>query len=311
MINPQKTVRDAKQWLKRGGGTFTALDFGRDLFLDPQTRDSLLDDFCKEGLIEYSGSKRGHFSIVNSECRVMDLENCSIEYEPVYLPLGLSDLCGIMKKNVVVIGGAPNAGKTALALDTAFKNLKVNGGAYDEVHCFNSEMIDGEMKKRRDAYDNRPHKWKGFIPYERTSHFAPVIVPDGLNIIDYLEIDGDKYHMAGTMVKQIWERLTTGICVIFMQKNQGAANIRGGASIGDKPRLVVQLDWESGYTIAKITKCKLPLGTYNAQGQECDCLIHGGSVIENCTGWRWLDDKTRQTLNEMYASTRAKDEQLL
>ena len=307
MTNIKQTVRQAKEWLCRGGGQFTATQFGRDLMLDPHTRDMLLEDFCKEGLIEQSGNRRGNYVIVNTECRVMDLDNAKMDYEPVYLSLGLSDMCGVMKKNVVILGGAPNSGKTALAFDMCFNNLKCNGGAYDQVHYFNSEMIDGEMKKRRDAYNHLSHKWQGFIPYERTSNFGPVIVPDGLNIIDYLEIEGDQYHMAGTMVKQIWERLTTGIAIVFMQKNAGSGHIRGGHQIGDKPRLVVQLDWESGYTIAKITKCKLPKLAYNPQGQECDFTIERGSVVTNCTGWRWVDDKARKDLNSIYASVRASE----
>jgi len=294
----------AKDWVDaQPAGEFSAFVFGKELMLgeNPEIRDMVLRDLVTMGKIEPCGDRRGQYRSVVKDCRKMDWENADVEYYPVWFPLELHSICGVQKKNVVVLAGETNAGKTATVIEIIHRNLKVNGGAHEKINLFNSEMGDGELRQRLMNVDNRKEGWYGLNAYERTRDFHQVIDPDGFNVIDYLEVS-DKFFLVAGWIQKIHERLNDGIAVICIQKDKGRETPRGGDFTLEKSRLAVSLFYNHGVNSCKIIKCKLPVGGINPQGMERDFFVDRGRKIVSRSDWRYLTEKERSDLWSLYES---------
>lgn len=283
-------------------GEFSAFGFGKELGLSstPDVLNMVLCDLVKDGIIEPCGSKRGQYRVVQNECREMDWHNAVTAYYPISLPLKIHEMCGVQKKNVIIVAGETNAGKTAFAVDTIHQNLRCNGGSHEQIRLYNSEMGDGELRQRVMTLDNRPGAWTGFRAFERSRDFHQVIDPNGFNVIDYLEVANDFFRVA-EWIQRIHERLNEGIAIICLQKPKGKDVGRGGEFSLEKARLAISLFYNHGIHSCKIVKCKLPLGLHgNPQGMECDyCLEKGGRPVRK-ESWRYLTEKERCDLWKKY-----------
>lgn len=81
-----------------------------------------------------------------------------------------------------------------------------------------------------------------FKVYRRFDNFADVILPDGLNVIDYLRTDMEKSYAVSNKLVEINKKLKTGIAVVAMQKPPGRKVAFGGTSTAWEPALYVSLD---------------------------------------------------------------------
>jgi flagellar hook-basal body complex protein FliE len=190
-------------------------------------------------------NKIQHFAKDN--CNKIDWFNAKPDnvYQVIW-PMGIHEWVNIFPKNIAVIGGASNAGKTAFLLNVAYDNrLK------QPVKYFSSEMGPEELRLRLQLFGHRLRDWECIEFLDRSSNFAPAIDPDALNIIDYLEIT-DNFYQIGGEIKQIFDRLRSGIAVIGIQKKAGTDYARGGEFTLEKARLYMALD----YNVAKIVKGK-------------------------------------------------------
>jgi len=302
-----KLVMRGKSWVTdQPPGEFSAFVFGKELALgeNPEIRDTVLRDLVTMSLIEPCGHRRGQYRAIQSECREMAWQNAVTDYYPIWLPLGIHEICGVQRKNVVIVAGETNAGKTAFIMETIHRNLVFNGGAHKEVRLFNSEMGDGELRQRIMNLDNRVESWQGFRPFERTRDFHQVIDPDGFNVIDYLEVSNE-FFLVADWIQRIHERLNRGVAIICLQKPKGKDVGRGGEFSLEKSRLAVSLFQNHGVHSCKIIKCKLPLGVSNPQGLERDYHIHRGANIKPRTDWRYLTNKEREDLWALYETEAA------
>jgi hypothetical protein len=298
----------AREWVgNQPPGEFSAFVFGKEMMLgeNPEIRDMVLRDLVTECVIEPCGTKRGQYRAVQSDCREMNWQQAETTYYPIWLPLDLHEICGVQPKNVVIIAGETNAGKTALVMETIHRNLAANGGAHDEIRLYNSEMGDGELRQRVMNLDNRQGAWAGFRAFERTRDFHQVIDPDGFNVIDYLEVS-DKFYLVADWIQRIHERLDNGIAIVCIQKPKGKDVARGGEFSLEKSRLAVSLFQNHGVHSCKIIKCKLPRDYSNPQGMERDFTIDRGRTIVPRCDWRYLTAKDRERLWTLYESEAAK-----
>jgi len=79
-----------------------------------------------------------------------------------------------------------------------------------------------ELRMRLELFENcTKDLWKQVRFYERSENFDDVIDPNGINIIDYLEVLDD-FWKVGQQIKAIHDKLKNGIAVIAIQKNKGA-----------------------------------------------------------------------------------------
>ncbi len=199
-----------------------------------------------------------HFAISNAS--EIDWLNAKPDnFYEISWPLGIHEWVNIFPKNIAVIGGASNSGKTAMLLNTAYLN-RLN----HQVKYFSSEMGPEELRLRLQLFGRPLDDWRFIKFYDRSSDFSEVIDPDALNIIDYLEIN-DNFYQIAQQIKDIYDRLKSGIAVIAIQKKAGVDYARGGEFSLEKARLYIALD----YNVAKIVKGK----NWGSHGNPKDVLF--------------------------------------
>ena len=300
-------VLRAKDWLSEScTGDFTDAQIQKELTIpNPELRAQVVADLIRMDLIEPVSGRHGVYARVNRECEDISWRDAQNEWFPLRIPLGLDRLARIERGNIIVVAGEGNAGKTLFGLTFAHDNLKQNGGAHDRVYYFNSEMVDSELRKRLLSLDGPANVWDGLYTKRRNHDFHTVIQPDGVNIIDFLEIS-EKFYAVGEMIKKIHERLTTGVCLIIIQKGKGREYGRGGEFTVEKARLSVSLFNLFGTYMAKIVKCKFPVNEdLNPEGQEMDYNIIRGAQISVKENWRWVTEKDRKALTSQYERDRS------
>lgn len=295
-------VERAQEWLKDTcTGDFSGFLLGKEIGIEsPDDRSLVLSDLTSLGLIEPVRGKHGVYAKVNNGCTRINWREAKEAWYPLSMPFGLHKMCGVRPKNIIIVAGETNAGKTLFALQIAHDNLAQNGGRHTNVLYFNSEMGPDELRARLLKLDSLAGAWDGLEAFEREREFHAVVDPAGLNIIDYLEVS-DKFFLVADWIQKIHAKLTTGVCIICLQKAKGKDTARGGDFTLEKARLALSLSYAHGVNMAKIVKCKNPLhGDMNPQGQEIDYRIVQGSRCDELTPWRWVNEKERKSLLQQY-----------
>ena len=225
--------------------------------------------FKREGLIERHGDKNGCYRRVEGECEDINWLNADDTVLSIRYPFEIERYALTLPKNVIVIAGASNAGKTAYLLNLAEMNMRSH-----KVYYFSSEMGEHEFKKRLSKFDLPLKQWL-FTAKERTSNFADVIRPDDINIIDFLEVY-DEFYKIGFYIKEIYDKLQKGIAVIAIQKNLNTDYGLGGMRGLEKARLYLAME---GGKI-KIVKAKNWTSDINPNGLELSFkLVQGCKFI--------------------------------
>lgn len=275
--------KEVEEWIISQQGLFDVSDIYRDLQISDRDDKKLLTaklrSMLEEQTIQHTG-KTGRYRIVENECEVIKWWDSTDEPLDLGLPLGLSDLTYVLPKSIIVIAGFSNSGKTAFALDF----IRMNMDKYPhQIHYFNSEMGQAELRERLRRFKNtKRNDWKQFTAYERSDNFSDVIHPEGFNVIDYLEVN-DEFWKVGAQIKEIHDKLTTGMAMILLQKKEGA-RMGVGAEFGiHKSRLYLSM--EHGH--AEIVKCKNFANPHvDPNGMSAHFSLTGGYQFEMKTSWR-------------------------
>lgn len=200
------------------------------------------------GVLEKHGERNGCYrKIAKLEESVIDIFSADTTAVPIKLPMGISELVKILPKNIIVIAGEVNSGKSAFLLNCAAQNMNKH-----EVVYFSSEMGGAELKERLQINEKIPFdEWKKCKFVERASDFDVAIRPNAINIVDFLEVH-DEFYKVGGYIKKIFDKLENGIAIIAIQKNPGRDEGLGGARSLEKARLYLSM--KPGEI--KITKAK-------------------------------------------------------
>lgn len=212
-----------------------------------------LNRLCKDKVVVRYGDKDGWFIKNNVECNKIEWQTADIKPVNVRLPLELNRYVNIYPKNIIIVAGEPNSGKTAFCLNTA----KLNIHTRYRIRYFSSEMGATELKLRLMKFnDVSIEEWEKVEFYERSIDFAPLIDPNGINIIDYMELS-DAFYKIAEYTREIYEVLDKGICIIAIQKDKKSETGRGGSFGLEKPRLYLNMGrTEKGENYIKIVKAK-------------------------------------------------------
>lgn len=260
-------VQAVRAWVERTTGRFTAQDVGKECGIDPETRNSILIELVRNRVIEPVTDRNGVYQKFDRNCPLMDWQNADEKPYDIWLPLGLHNMCYVPCGSVVLIAGETNAGKTGFVLKTIFENL-LKG---HEVDYFNNEMSNGELRGRLMRIASSVDAWKGLRPYKRVEDFHAVVNPNGLNVIDYLQIYND-FALIGEKISRIHAALENGIAIICIQKKKNEEYGRGGEFTAERARLALALgyDKETQTRRCRVTKCKMPVDfRNNPDGKEC------------------------------------------
>ena len=255
-------AEEVREWIDfAADGVFAIGDIMQSLRLsgrlDEQNVSQILRRLVSEEKIERTGERRGVFRPIESVCeRIMLTEDVSPGVDIKY-PFGLERLVKTYPKNIVVVAGEPDAGKTAFLLNLAYLNRA------KRVCYFSSEMGKDELVARCKKFNQPLEQWSTEF-FDRAGDFHDVIQPDDINIIDFLEIH-EEFWKVGSMIKKIYDKINNGIAVIALQKNRlkkdKAGNISGEFGLGgyrgvEKARLYLTMGHYKESHYVKIMKGK-------------------------------------------------------
>jgi hypothetical protein len=235
----------------------------------------------KEGLVIKHGTKRGCYRRVEKDYDEFNAEDMELE-DPleIHLPFELESYVEILPKDLIVIAGTPNAGKTALMLNMVYENMdKWN------CHYFSTEMSRPACKRRMVRKDPPPvgGKWK-FKFAENFANFEDIIKPDDLNFLDYVEQnEGEAFKIPGILAK-IQRKLRNGVAIVALQKNEGVPWAIGGQQTKAKPSLFLTTETDYPGNIMRVIKAK-HFKDFNPNGFCMKYKIINGINLYQQTSW--------------------------
>ena len=295
----------AKEYVAACTGEFSSTALAKDIgVVDAETRDSIMSDLCALKLVEPTGRRNGQYIPISTDAPAISWQDAKEEYYPLRLPLGLDKMAGVNPKGMVVIAGETNGGKSYFSMLLAHMHIEKNGGQHKRVFFWNSETTPSAIKNNATRIDSDMSHWSGLVVRERASMFHQVIEPNGLNIIDYLQVE-DEFYLIGAKLKAIFDAIETGVCIVFLQKNKGAALGIGGNYTLHKPVLALSLNEMHGTNACRIDKLKAPLRYPNPEGMELDFRFNEFGRINTIVPWRYLTKKNREELWKQYERERA------
>lgn len=246
----ESIMDQVKEWVDGSRGWFDINHIYKDLTITDRRQKKTISECLRrlvnEKILDRKPNVNGIFRKLEKDIEEMDLINADPgSILPLKWVFGLESLVNIYSKNIIVIAGESNKGKSAFLLNFVKDNQDLFPVSY-----FNSEMGCNEFRLRLDKFNMPIENWH-FRAYERSNNFADVIIPDAINIIDYLEIL-DNFYLVVKEIKDIFDVLDKGIAIIALQKSVKSDYGRGGEFSLEKPRLYLSIS--NGK--AKIMKAK-------------------------------------------------------
>jgi hypothetical protein len=240
--------------------------------------DVIIHRLKKDGLIEKYGKQAGVYRRVDIELEAIDFLNASSDALDLQWPFDIQNYVKIHPGAIIGGAGESNSGKTAYALNCA----RLWQDKFD-VHYFSSEMGRTELRERLSKFPHPLESWRVHF-WERSCNFADVIRPDGINIIDFLEIH-DEFYKVGLYIKEIFDKLKSGIAFILIQKNKNTDFGLGGMRSLEKARLYLAM--EPGRL--KIVKAKNWARQENPNGLAIDFKLAQGCKFIKESEWRRIN----------------------
>jgi hypothetical protein len=273
-------VDEVKDWICLQNGVITSSECRQCLQLSSREErknlSKILNRFVEQGLIEKYGNMAGIFKTIDRSAELINWEGADDSIIPLQFPFEIERLVSIMPKNILVIAGVPNAGKTAFLLNFARMNMDKWPMLY-----FSSEMDGAELKARLKKFEGPLKQWRKVGFYRKEEDFANALHPDGVNIIDFLEIT-DKFYLIAERLREYHKRLNKGVLFVAIQKDPQKEYGRGGGLGLEKPRLYLTLDRGK----LKIIKGKTWASEQNPEGMQIEFkLIQGAKFIDQ-DGWK-------------------------
>ena len=252
-------AEELRSWIGVTQGHFLVTDYyAESRVVTPEEKHAVivcLNRLKQEGVIERHGERRGSYRVVEGRFESVELKNIDdIEVFDFRLPFGLEKYIELLPKDLIVFSAPPNAGKTAVMLETLRLNMRRHKCFY-----FSSEMGRHNCKKRLAKHSDCtdwPFKFVDDFP-----NFIDIVQPDDITFIDYLTDDeGDAYKIPGMLAK-IQKKLRNGLAVVALQKNPDTKKQRtdyavGGQQTKAKPALFVTIDPDYPGAKMRIVKAK-------------------------------------------------------
>ncbi|MDD5220255.1 MAG: hypothetical protein PHV11_06800 [Candidatus Bipolaricaulis sp.] len=238
-----------EDFLKQTTGKFSLRDIWNELGIESEQGKSHLRvimhrlEEAPDGVkVERVRGQDGVFRVVDDTLQEIDWQNADASANvPISLPFSLEKYVKIFPKSIIMVAGAPNAGKTAFLYNTIVLNM-----SNQIIDLYNSETSPEQMRERFEYFEPpipAPAPWR---TYERYDNFSDIVHPDHLSVIDYLDFNAEVY-MVGDEIEKIFRKLNKGVAVIALQKRPSTkfAEIDlgyGGAFSLKKASLYVSMD---------------------------------------------------------------------
>lgn len=246
---------DVRAYVDSSIGWFSHRDIDMELQYgtphDKTARRVALLRLVKDGVIERHRSKDGMYRRIDHDIEVIDWLNADMRELDIKWPFGLEQWEITYPKTLDVIAGSSGAGKTAYCMNFLALNQESH-----MVRYMTSEMSAQQMRHRLLKLNPDSDAWS-FEAIGCSRDFADKILPDSLNIIDYLEVDGENPSGVVNEMRDIFDALKTGFALIALQKKGNTVGYtkkgdsytirnelgRGGAFSMEKARLYLSMDY--------------------------------------------------------------------
>jgi hypothetical protein len=283
-IQPVTLASRVLEWVKGTNAWFTTDELDKELGIrDESEKHNRLVIFTrlkKQGVVEAHSKVNRQWRYVSTSLTHIDFAHAvSGGHLEVAWPLEIENWAHIFPGNIVVIAGAPNAGKTAFLLNFIWRNQDKF-----PIKYFCSEMgEDGiELRDRLEKFEGMEINEWHFDAYDRASNFEDVVDPDACNIIDYLEMTEDLWDV-NKHLTAIYQKLKSGIAVVAIQKKVGALYGRGQEFGLEKPKIYLSLDKGQ----LTIVKGKAWATKQNPNGLKVKFNIIDGCQFDKDGEWYW------------------------
>jgi hypothetical protein len=214
----------------------------------------------KDGQARYYRGSSEILEWVNRDYKILTLADYRKQTNlNITLPLGLNDLVKVPPGSVIGAAGFTSAGKSALLLDIC--NLNVGTQNLPVYYWFN-EMSTERMLLRLEDYPKLAAELgKQFKAVKQADfEFYDVLEPDAINLIDYLDLDGDgdqAVFMIGAVIKKLQRALGKGVVIYALQKKDKADFGYGGTFSAKLSNLYLSMDTVSQGEKSMIGRCKI------------------------------------------------------
>ena len=301
-INDRPIASNTREYVATATGTFESWQVERFLQLsttnDKKACLAELGRLCNRGILERVDGRNGIYRPVDKSLEKMDLSHISSTVFDLWLPFGLHEYVRIFPKNIIMIAGEKDAGKTGVLLNVVESNMNKH-----RVHYFNSEMGPEELVDRLEQFDIGKEGFvdnPNFIPYERSQNFADAIVQakaqNDIILVDFLEL-GDNFFLVAKEVKAIFDKLDKGVALIAIQKDEKKEWGRGAGFSNEKARLYVNL-LEGGLAKIKVAKA-FYRDKGNPRGKITNYKLVDGCKLSH-DGWHYQSDEEDAGVTKTY-----------
>jgi hypothetical protein len=262
----------------------------------------------KDVTIQKVGCKDGIYRRIDKDVVHIDFTEEQGGVVNIKLPLNLDSLVNICEGNIILVSGEYNAGKTTFSLNALAENKNRM-----KIRFISSEMRAGEFKSRWKTF---PYPAAFWAPDEMTEYvelgnnLSNLILPDALNIIDYLEFRDGDYTKGAEYMRQIHDKLKQGVAIVCNQQKEGVRLPRSGDLIMEKPRLAVTFrkvstENDDVIGIAEIQKAKnVKIGKVDGKKLRYQ-LLDNGSRFKVLNNWGWWKDARDAEIKEAQADAAA------
>lgn len=279
MSRERNISTEVQDWIGDSRGWFSVKDMYHQLGLSTRTLQKIatasLKALTEERAIEQHTSLNGMYRKTVTDANFITLEDIPDPYVDIMWPFSMEEYVLTLPKSIAIFAGTPNSGKSAMMLNVA----RMNQDQF-QVRYFSSEMGKNELTTRVKKFGYPLDSWNvEFL--ERSGDFQDLILPNGLNLIDFLEIH-ESFFAIGGEIHKIFNALDQGVAVIAIQKNPGASTGLGGYRGLEKPRLYCNIE----YGKIEIAKAKTWASEMtNPNGLKCTFSIVQGCHLRQTTPW--------------------------
>lgn len=238
-----------RDWIKEvSSGQFKVSEYQKEsAIVSKQDKHTLIvaaKKLCVDGILEKVGKRTGEYRIIDKDIEYMDFVNVSKDGSiPLTLPLDIHKKTIFFPRNVIVVAGVTGYGKTTYLLNV----IRDNGHKF-RFKYFASEMSELALNYKLASFRcpvEHWQKWMDVIPDYKWDcyNIQDKIFPNDMNVIDYLEPEGEKTYNIHDIITKIIKRLDKGMALIATQKKQGSDLSAGGVYSAKAASLYLSMDW--------------------------------------------------------------------
>lgn len=305
-VNPH-ILNKVVEWIAMAHGSFRLSDMCRELHYDSRVEKEqarvVIGKLCYAGHLKPHKSQNGVFIKTSVNLEKMTKVKDRKGKVDIKLPLDLHEKVVLIPGSVIIIAGVSNAGKSAWMLNTCELNMDKH-----KIRYVSSEWSNEERDVHLEDFGADIDEWDSKIDFYAkdcvSTSFDNYIDPDCINIIDYFE-NYDDYSKIGGEIRDISDKLKSGIAIIAMQKKSNTQHAYGGESTVNRSQLYINIDFnETDFKrrIATIRKLKKAVHRkYNIERLSCEFEYDEVGRIVKKTGWgKVVEIKRKGVVEEKY-----------